>query len=445
MRRTARTSNPATLWRPRPRYAGVAAVGWAIRSPKEKVEDVLQDETEDWDAASRMLEALARHRALQPSRTTAMEILRRTGLEGDHRSMIAWLLNPAGNHGLGSTLLASLLRRTGRADLAEAPTLGSAVVAEEYDLPAFGDVPHRRADIVVWLADTALVIELKIHSEEHRKQTSDLASHFALHRDPHFVFLTLTGELAEHPRFVPFRLVALARDLREQLAAATSADGRATALDYLETLEGMNAVTPLDDARARFWIRQQKLDKKRAKQAAFELLEALPDRVEKSLDAICSELGPDVVRHTFDDHPLGSNGTEYTERVTLVLRHAWNGKPPLAGIGFGFRTVLEKDRDRLADGNEPFVGIWINLPEEKARWSRTVQRNQWSAWADWDYLNLAFDDADTDLPSLYAARVADHVRTLWQTSASWLDQAVGIQTGFPMPTGQQSGIATAAS
>lgn len=374
----------------------------------------------DWASATRLLESLAVCGGLQASRTTAMEILRRTHLEGDHRSMIAWLLNPSGEHGLGTTLLAALLRRTGRPDLAEAANLSSIVVTEEYDLPSTEETKHRRADIVVQLAGTVVVIELKIHSKEHSEQTPDLAAHFAHHREPHFIFLTLSGEKAEHGDFVPHRLVTFAGSLREQLALAPPADGRATAADYLATLEGMNAVTTLDEARARFWIRKEALDQGRARRAAFELLEALPERVAAGLDVLRSELGPDVVLRTFEDHPKG-----YTERVTLLLRHSWNVTSPVAGIGFGFRLVSENDPDRLLRRNKPFYGIWLNSHDKNTNWPRIMQQDHWSHWADWEYLGLHFKDTDTDLPSLYAARVADHVRDLWRAYAAQLDRTLG--------------------
>ncbi|MFJ2189916.1 PD-(D/E)XK nuclease family protein [Kitasatospora sp. NPDC087861] len=348
----------------------------------------------------------------------------RTEQESAHRDMLAWLLDPAGDHGLGTALLAALLRRTGRSDLAARPGLPRTLIDTEHDLPAIPGAAHRRADLVLWTSGTAVVVELKVKSSEHTEQTADLAAHFAhLHR-PHFVFLTLTGEPAAHSDFVPLRLRTLARDLRTHLAATPGAAPHAH--DYLATLEKMHAVTPSDEARARFWIRHGRLDFTRARRAAFELLEDLPDRLDDALDALAPKLGPDVTRTTFEDFAQGQHADPYPERVGLLTRPAWNGPTatPLAGIGYGFRPLLLANPDRMLDEHHPFHGIWLTPTVPRAAWPRLMRPDHWSTWADWDYLDLAFEDTDTDLLALYATRFTHCITALWHTHAVALDKAV---------------------
>ncbi|MEU8924226.1 PD-(D/E)XK nuclease family protein [Kitasatospora sp. NPDC048545] len=380
--------------------------------------------TLEWAAAKRTLDAAAAARPGPPPCRTALELLHRTEQESAHRDMLAWLLDPVGDHGLGAALLAALLRRTGRPDLAARPGLHRTLVDTEHDLPATPNAAHRRADLVLWTSGTAVVVELKVKSSEHTEQTADLAAHFAhLHR-PHFVFLTLTGEPAAHPEFVPLRLRALAHDLRTHLAATPGAAPHAH--DYLATLERMHAVTPSDEAQARFWIRHGRLDFTRARRAAFELLEDLPDRLDAALDALAPQLGADVTRTTFEDHAQGRSTDPYPERVGLLTRPTWRGHTatPLAGIGYGFRSLPFANPDRMLDEHQPFYGLWLTPPAPRAAWPRLMRPDHWSSWADWDYLDLAFADTDTDLLALYASRFTHRTTTLWHAHAAALDKAV---------------------
>ncbi|MER7583189.1 PD-(D/E)XK nuclease family protein [Kitasatospora sp. NPDC097691] len=377
----------------------------------------------EWAAAKRMLDAATAHPGPRPRRT-ALELLYRTEQESAHRDMLAWLLDPAGDHGLGTALLAALLRRTGRPDLAARPGLPRTLVDTEHDLPATPEAAHRRADLVLWTSGTAVVVELKVKSSEHTEQTADLAAHFAgLHR-PHFVFLTLTGEAAAHPDFVPLRLRTLARDLRTHLAATPGAAPHAH--DYLATLERMHAVTPSDEARARFWIRHGRLDFTRARRAAFELLEDLPDRLDAALDTLAPQLGPDVTRTTFEDSAQGRRADPYPERVGLLTRPAWRGatETPLAGIGYGFRPLLFANPDRMLDEHIPFHGLWLAPSAPRAAWPRLMRPDHWSSWADWDYLDLDFADTDTDLLALYVTRFTHLTTALWRAHAAALDKVV---------------------
>ncbi len=364
-----------------------------------------------------------------------MEILGVAHLENHHRSMIAWLLDPRGSHHLGPALLAALLRRSGRPDLAGSPQLVAADVRQEYDLPGTADIQHRRADIVVWTAGTAVVVELKVHSHEHWLQTEHLRAHFDGVHQPHLVFLTLTGEDADDPAFVPVRLGELALDLSACLTGAAAPGtavqqrGRATAFDYLHTLERKTGAMADTEPISRFWIRHSRnLDIKLAKQATTQLFDLLPEAVATALAELSESLEPGLTTSTVDYRAK----EVYEEQAVLLLRKEWAGELPLAGVGFGMR-VIKPTEDRMgSDYYLPFLGIWINDSSLHASWPRAQSSTSWSHWVDWSYLDLAFDDSDADLIALYAARVSDEVKQLWERNARPLGTVVAPTAEQPV-------------
>lgn len=165
-----------------------------------------------------------------------LSIIRRARYETYHSAMLAWLLNPLGKHGLGTTLLEALLRLCG---VGVAPDLHWA--RPEVEVPR----SDTRADIVVFAPGITLIIENKVDAGEQERQCDRLYTHFGTDPGARFVFLTPTGHAprtATEPgreawTILSYRMLATLLD--EALghpAANASASGRSTAQNYLVTL-----------------------------------------------------------------------------------------------------------------------------------------------------------------------------------------------------------------
>jgi hypothetical protein len=109
--------------------------------------------------------ALARFDGL-PTDANLLSITGRDHDELAHSAVLAWLLTPGGNHGLGDAMLRHLLARSAagaKLGLQDAPLI--AHVTTELALDA------RRADIVGILQGTVFFIEVKVDAFEHDDQT----------------------------------------------------------------------------------------------------------------------------------------------------------------------------------------------------------------------------------------------------------------------------------
>jgi hypothetical protein len=119
--------------------------------------------------------------------------------------MIAWLLDPYGRHGLGSSVLRRLLSLT----FPEVLEQTFHVLAVEREV-ARGDT---RADIVVWASTFTLVLENKVDAAEGIRQCDRLYERFSEETGPLFVFLspsgrppmTATGETAQFFRSISYK------------------------------------------------------------------------------------------------------------------------------------------------------------------------------------------------------------------------------------------------
>lgn len=172
-----------------------------------------------------------------------MSILGETDLELPHSAVVAWLLDPTGRHGLGTALLRRILRAGWPED--PAPELAGAIVRRE--VPRDDGVRPTRADIVVWMDRTILVIENKVWAPEDPGQCE------ALHRtwvseadDVRFLLLSRDGHLpytAESPeartawRATSYRHVA---GILDELMVPTAAHTATMAvLQYREALRAL--------------------------------------------------------------------------------------------------------------------------------------------------------------------------------------------------------------
>jgi hypothetical protein len=164
-------------------------------------------------------------------------ILRIHRRETLHCAMIAWLLDPLGRHGLGTSFLGGFLRVA----LGDRPfdDLAKAMVQCEVVRP------DSRADIVIWLPAATIVVEAKVDAEEGDDQCGRLQRDFE--NDGAF-FLLLAPELrrprdvagAPATKFESITFGAVREALRLALrapASHASHSGRPLADDYLRTLE----------------------------------------------------------------------------------------------------------------------------------------------------------------------------------------------------------------
>lgn len=140
------------------------------------------------------------------SRFNIFDVLRATRAEIRHSNMIAWLLDPSGNHGLSDKFLEGLLRYIARASDASLPCfslltmdLNEIVVQREWrniDILAISSSQH-----------FVLCIENKIDSEEHDGQLAKYAKiidEVYPGYDKRFVFLSPSAaEPSDSERWIP--------------------------------------------------------------------------------------------------------------------------------------------------------------------------------------------------------------------------------------------------
>ncbi|MFI1563842.1 PD-(D/E)XK nuclease family protein [Streptomyces sp. NPDC020490] len=389
----------------------------------------------NWTDADEEIGSLRAAGFWNPPAATAMEVLGLDEREVPHSRVLRWLLDPTGSHGLGLRMLGALLRRSGREDLAA--SLLPERIRVQRELVLEGSVEHadRRADIVVWVAGTPVVIEMKVRAKESTDQTRDLAGHFhALHDSPLFIYLTLDGSDADHHAFRPVRLKEVAFDLRETLAAAPAPTraaeivGRRTAADYLETLGRLTRMDATSQAAARFWLRHGDDRAFRdAKAAAWTLLRELPDRTAQALAEHCGTAGSDFRTFIRLEEVQGKD-TLRDERIVLLAHQRWLDEQdePRAGVGLAVREHRYHDDDNWTQHNMPFCGIWFSDPTlHQVLVDRPMK--SWGKWGvNWDYLPMGLEEAGTrqDPVDVYARRAAALIRDLWTAHSARIDAIV---------------------
>ena len=121
-----------------------------------------------------------------------MSVLGATDDELSHSRVLAWLLQPTSRHGLGTSVLERILR-AGWPDLA-IPDLGMAVIRRE--VPREDALGATRADVVVTVGATVLVIENKVWAPESEAQCEAQYRHWRSEADDvRFLLLSRDGHL----------------------------------------------------------------------------------------------------------------------------------------------------------------------------------------------------------------------------------------------------------
>ncbi|MCC9311318.1 PD-(D/E)XK nuclease family protein [Kitasatospora sp. RB6PN24] len=352
--------------------------------------------------------------------STALGVLGQQALEDAHERYLAFLLDPHGTHGLGSTLLAALLRRAGRADIAaDTAALAQAEVRRQVVGTA------SRPDLVVTAPRFTLVVELKIRTTEGHRQTPNQQRDFAHHPDPVFVYLTPSGRSALSTAFRPVSLLQLSRDLTAALKAPPRAEtvhaerGRTVARDYLNALEDVLGMSPVNDAAARFWLTHN-ADMALARQAASDLLAGLPERTHAVLTELAPRLGEGLEVAWIEYDAVGGKDT-YPEVAVVLGRREWlTPGQPRCGFGLGQRRqrVDPKDNGERA----PFVGFYCEDDRMRDAVSAHFGRRQWGGhWARWAYLPLRPEPRLPVLEGL-ARRVAESVTMGWREDGEVMER-----------------------
>ena len=161
-----------------------------------------------------------------------LSVIGRDRDELTHSRMLAWLLDPSGNHDLGAGLLQRLVQHVGIDGLSDEDA-GRARIRRE--------VPHPdgRADLLIYLPGARIVIENKIDAGEQPDQCARMVRAFDT-AETAFVFLTLHGHQphtagASRDRWTALSYTEVAAWLQD-LTAETSSQRRHAARSYLATL-----------------------------------------------------------------------------------------------------------------------------------------------------------------------------------------------------------------
>nr|WP_324606712.1 PD-(D/E)XK nuclease family protein [Kitasatospora azatica] len=350
--------------------------------------------------------------------STALGVLDREAQEAAHERYLAFLLDPQATHGLGPAVLAALLRRAGRGDLTRSP---AALDRSLVDRQIAGATS--RPDIVVAGPGFTLVVELKIRAGEGKGQTGRQADDFAHCPDPVFVYLTPSGVAPADGRFRAVSLVDLAQDLAVALRAPLrwggehEKRGRAVTRDYLNALEELLGMSPVDEAAARFWLTNNQ-DMLTAQKAAKRLLVGLPDRAHAALSALAPKLGAGLAVARIEYTAVGELH-EYQE-VAVVLGHKEWLVPGRPRCGFGLGQRLERvdpDDPRWS----PFVGFYCEDARLRDAVSAHFAREQWGRhWARWAHLPLTPPPGLPVLDGL-AQRVVESVTAGWRADATVME------------------------
>lgn len=371
-------------------------------------------------AASADLERLRADGLWSPGAATALEVLEVGHLERHHQWIIAWLLDPLEAHHLGSRMLAAVLRRAGRADLASGLP-SSAEVRKEVVQP-----PGTRADIVVRTATCTLVVELKVHAPEGVDQTQRLVQGYAHEREPVWVFLTLNGEVPKDSQFHSMTLAEFAEGLSHVLDQAPEphtshgVTGRATALDYLTTLRRMTGMTALDHEAARFWLTYG-AEITRAQEASWQLLQRMAAGVEGRLTRLAAALGPDIVVRTVDYNYQSKvrDVKPYEESAVVLTRESWLDANGDARVGIGFGRRRPKI-DAFHNDYKPFVGLVAF--DHDLYLALDPLENAWAdRWVSWENADLTPSTETVDLVEYLLAKIADQVSALWAKEVDRID------------------------
>lgn len=363
-----------------------------------------------------------------------------------HSQVIRWLFDPAGSHGLGSALL--------RAILVEG--WGTEAAAEVHLAIADREITRlkTRADVIVELGSTTLVIENKVDAPEQPTQCEDFFRHWGTRG--RYLLLSPGGGQPSSAKSAEARRAwrslsygAFARLLADHVARATG-PGRVALADYVEALThqfphreafsigreddmsdalGTNpdparfdAPDPFDTPRLRFFLSHQP-----AINEIGALEKEFKAELEREIQGLLGPIQQSLIRP--DDQVEGAlfrwggGGPKHP----MFWRPSWVGTDglPRAGIGLAW------DRLDLAR-NSVYTGLFARDLSPGSALEQWLRKDQASTTTD-DWVPGLYPVAYryvlsqpgwwTDLPA-WRARIADDVEAAWMRFGPRVDAAV---------------------
>lgn len=364
---------------------------------------------------------------------TTLEIIGRTKAEAAHEKLIAWLLNPLANHGLGSAVLADLLNRLDDYHRPSSRQLSQAQIKTQ----VVG--PWGRPDIVVTIPGRRLVIELKIDASEGIDQTRRQADGYASAPNVSFAFLTLGGSPPSDPRFKHillhdfYEILCRALGNSEPPVLPAHIGGRAVAIDYRATLERMLGLNSIDQEAARYWLRHA-TEIKEAEAEANRLLSHLHEHTKRAFTDLADQLDDDIEVANFH-YQVAQRGTLYQEHAVLIAREPWMRETEAAALGVGLGISVEPKADWSSRGaHRPFWGVYAEDDRVRETLCDHLAQipdlpdgdgGQWGPWARWWYVDLEPPADRDDLLVYYSSNIANQVSQFWQAYSSVMTQAEG--------------------
>jgi hypothetical protein len=301
---------------------------------------------------------------------------------------LAWLLDPEGRHRLGNRVLHGLFAQLGLPVTVAPPV----VVVTEEARPAW----RTRADLVVRMPGTTLLVEAKVFSDEEAGQCDRLSSAWGPEA-PTLVFLTLDGRLpltaiqsAGH--WWPLTWTQVGSIIRAAIDQVPDcAPGARELLATIETFTGVSQAMAGDEKVA-FYLRHRQVIEEWAalqKYAAGELEEAIVRAVEVMRGA---PVGPMIFESDSPQYPW--YGIEL-ELPAIAPAEA------LVALGWTHGQLL-----RPAGATFPYIGIKILEASAQLRGTArellrdVAQTRHWpkseGSWVWYEYLPLEVGNGDLD-------------------------------------------------
>ncbi|MBB2940641.1 hypothetical protein FB565_000345 [Actinoplanes lutulentus] len=299
---------------------------------------------------------------------TLLEVLGVHHLEVRLVACLAWLLRPEDHHGLGDQVVRRLFQKL---ELPFDPAARIRVTVEETRYTADG--VRTRADLVVRVGGSCVLIEAKFNAGQHGDQCARLAKLWA-DEAATLVYLTRDG----HDRGTPAGWAALTWQDIAGLMTPLPSGASAGARDFWETLDGEGSAMP--DEKTNFYLRNR---------SQIEEWAALRDEAVKEVEASV-ELGVEGVDPTIlaeADHGWFSHSAYQTYELT---RPSWQLGALQATIALQWHGP-----SLLIDGDStwPYVGVRISsaksLAKDRLATLLTEQLEKHAAKLGWTHSQIA--------------------------------------------------------
>ena len=368
------------------------------------------------------------------------EILGMQTRETRHSAFLAWLLDPAGNHGLGDYFSRRFLRLVARG-----ARLGNLSAITAFDVDAWGlrdivvDRERHNVDILLTSETDGFVcaIENKILSEEHSGQLGRYRT--VIEREypdlrPLYVFLTVDGdrpvEEADAANYVPISYT----DIADLLSKVLDSRGSTLGGDVLSAIKQYLMVLRRHVlSNSEVHVLAQKIYRQH-KKAIDLIIEARPD-VQQSMHDMVEELvqhhpelKPDVstkssIRYydpRWDEHAALLEGNGWTSSGRMLLLEFKNSRNSLRLhliLGPGpdstrERVYKEAVRSGRTSSTKRFSKVWTDL------YSRTVLTQSDFDDPDIEAIRDKIGNVVSALVSAELGNIAQEVETAMHLSGS---------------------------